>query len=102
MSKRVRGIVGAAAVALVLGAVPLAAGRDFTPNEAAGESVGQNLSAAPGPAHGVNRSVKADRIGNRTRSVAVSQTISLQVSGLADTSVLVRMPAAFRIRFQVH
>jgi len=75
-----RGILGAAAIALVLGAVPLAAGRDFS----SGEPIGQNIY----------RSAKADRLVNVARTGEAMQTVSLQLSGLANTSVLVRMPAA--------
>jgi hypothetical protein len=88
MSQSMRGIFSAAAIALVLGAVPLAAGRDFS----SGETIGRNLKGTP--AHAVNRAVKADRIVSALRSGAATQTISLQLSGLSNTSVLVRMPAA--------
>jgi hypothetical protein len=88
MSQKFRAIVGTAAIALMLGAVPLAAGRDFS----SGKPIGQNLKGTP--AHAVNRAVKADRIASAIRSGAATQTISLQLSGLSDTSVLVRMPAA--------
>jgi hypothetical protein len=90
MSQTTRGILGAAAIALVLGAVPLAAGRDFS----SGESIGRNLQGTPAPAHAVNRAVKVDRMAGAMRSDWATQTISLQLSGLSDTSVLVRMPAA--------
>jgi hypothetical protein len=92
MSQKFRAIVGTAAIALMLGAVPLASGRDFS----SGELIGQNLKGMP--AHAVNRAVKTDRIASAIRSGAATQTISLQLSGLSDTSVLIRMPAAPMLR----
>jgi hypothetical protein len=77
-----------AAIALTLGAVPLAAGRDFS----AGARTGQHLKGTP--ARAVNRANKADRPVGVTHLGAAMKTISLQLSGLSNTSVLVRMPAA--------
>jgi hypothetical protein len=81
-------MVGAAAIALTLGAVPLAAGRDFS----AGGSISQHLKGTP--ARAVNRANKADRPVGVTHLGTATQTISLQLSGLSNTSVLLRMPAA--------
>jgi hypothetical protein len=88
MSQKIRAIVGAAAIALTLGAVPLAAGRDFS----AGGPTGQHLKGTP--ARSVNRANKADGPVRVSHLGTPMQTISLQLSGFSNTSVLVRMPAA--------
>jgi hypothetical protein len=85
MSQLSRGIFGAAAIALTLGVVPLAAGRDL-----AGEAK-TFLGMAP---TGINRQAKADRPAGVARSGLPTRTISLKVNGLVDTSVLVRVPVA--------
>ena len=94
MSQSSRVIFGAAAIALTLGAIPLAAGRDlsggvFTRLQ---ESRLQEFSLTP--AAGINRAAKADRAGAVARFAAPTRTISLQLSGLSATSVLVRLPVA--------
>jgi hypothetical protein len=80
-----RVIFGAAAVTLTFGAVQLASGRDLSgvPQEPAALAV-----------DGINRAAKADRAVGAAISSAQTQTISLRLNGLADTSVLVRMPVA--------
>jgi hypothetical protein len=80
-----RVIFGAAAVTLTFGAVQLASGRDLS-----GVSP---LPAAPA-VDGINRAAKADRAVGAAISSAQTQTISLRLNGLSDTSVLVRMPVA--------
>src|SRR5215203_1637349 len=84
MSQAWRGFYGALAVALMMGALPVAAGRDIP---------GGTQLLLGGPVSGINREAKADRFPRVVRLDAATQTISLQVSGLADTSVLIRMPA---------
>jgi hypothetical protein len=88
MSKLSKGIFGTIAVSLTLGtlgAVQLAAGRDL----AAGNSEAVNTSAA------INRAGKADRADGAVGSTAApTRTISLRQDVLADTSVLIRLPAA--------
>ena len=85
MSQTSMGIIAAAGLALTLGAVPLAAGRDL----AAGL---QNPWRVP--ATTTNRAAKADRAAAMVRSAVPTRTISLQPDGLSDTSVLVRIPVA--------
>jgi hypothetical protein len=80
-----RVIFGAAAVTLTFGAVQLASGRDLS-------SVSQEPAALA--VDGINRAAKADRAVGAARSSAQTQTISLRLNGLSDTSVLVRMPVA--------
>jgi hypothetical protein len=85
MSQTSRGIFGAIAIALTFGAVQFASGRDL-----AGV---QQDPAAVAPSV-VNRTAKADRAVGPARSEAPTRTISLQLNGLSDTSVLVRVPVA--------
>ena len=83
MSQLSRAVFGTIAVSLSLGAAQLAVGRDLmgTQNPAGTSEV-------------VNSAVKADRADAAMRSGAATQTISLRFDALADTSVLIRMPAA--------
>ena len=90
MSQKSRILFGVAAIALTLGAIPLAAGRDLT-----GDVFSRSQPVSSTPAAGViNRAAKADRAGSAVRSEVATRTISLQFNGLADTSVLVRVPVA--------
>jgi hypothetical protein len=99
MSQLSRGIFGAIAVSLTLGAVPLALGSDL--------SAGPQVSAGPQTDHKqgtlsstVNRSAKMDRgaAAAVAQSDAPMRTISLQLNGLSETSVLVRIPVAEAVR----
>ena len=83
MSQLSRAVFGTIAVSLTLGAVQLAAGRDLTGPK--------NPAGTP---ERVNRAVKADRADAAMRSGAATRTISLRLDALADTSVVIRMPAA--------
>jgi len=96
MSPRSRLMFGAAAIALTLGAVPLALGRDLS-----GGLQGRLQSAFQDTANGtvgtataINRSAKADRPASVARSDTPSQTISLRLNGVSATTVLVRIPVA--------
>ncbi len=90
MSQSSRVIIGVSALALTLGAIPLADGRDL-----AGGVFNRAAQLAAGmPASGINRAAKSDRAGSLVRSGSPMQTISLQLNGLSDTSVLVRIPVA--------
>jgi hypothetical protein len=88
MSQISRAIFASAAVSLTLGAVPLALGRDLYG--------AQDPQAALGgtPATAINRAAKADRIAGVAHADVPTQTISLRLSGVSDTSVLVRIPVA--------
>jgi hypothetical protein len=92
MSQISRGIFAAFAVSLTLGAVPLALGRDLygaqDPQHPQQEALGGTQAAA------INRAAKADRIAGVARSDVPTQTISLRLNGVSDTSVLVRIPVA--------
>jgi hypothetical protein len=76
-----RGILGAAAVALTFGAMQLASGRDLSQPNPAGTSGAD-----------VNRAAKADRGAGMAGLAVRTQTISLRLDALADTSILIRMP----------
>jgi hypothetical protein len=84
MSNTRNAILGAIAVSATLGAVQLASGHDLT----------NGLKAFAGaPDGGVNRAAKADRVATAVASGSSStQTISIRVDRLADTSVLIRIP----------
>jgi hypothetical protein len=83
MSQLSRAVFGTIAVSLSLGAAQLAVGRDLigTQNPARTSEV-------------VNSSVKANRADAAMRTGVATRTISLRLDALADTSVLIRMPAA--------
>ena len=81
MSQVFSGILGALAVSLSFGAAQFASGSDLRGQQAAAQEVT------------VNRQAKADRADVPTVSLK-TQTISVGVDGLSDTSVLVRVPVA--------
>ena len=81
MSKFTTGILAAIALSLSFGAAQFALGRDLP-------------EAAPSPAGGINRIVKADRIAIIAGSAAQTRTIALRLDGFSDTSFLVRVPLA--------
>jgi hypothetical protein len=87
MSKLSRGIFAASAMALTLGVIPLAAGRDLT-----GGVFHRLQSTEATPT--INRAAKADRATAVTSTGGPTRTISLHLDGLSDTSVLVRIPVA--------
>jgi hypothetical protein len=86
MSQISRGIFAAFAVSLTLGAVPLALGRDLYGAQDPQEALGGTQATA------INRAAKADRIAGPARADVPTQTISLRLNGVSDTSVLVRIP----------
>jgi hypothetical protein len=84
MSHIRKGILGAVAVTLSLGAAQFAFGEDLT--------VGMRISGIPD--HGIDRSGKTDRAPVLAEPVAPTQTISIHVDRVPGTSVLVRIPVA--------
>jgi hypothetical protein len=92
MSQLSRGIFAAVAISLTCGAVQLAAGRDLIRGP-------QNSVNTPEAATNIsiNRAAKADRAARLADQVP-TQTISLRLDALADTSILVRVPAAKEAR----
>ena len=87
MSQIHKGIFAALAVSLTLGVAQFAAGHDLASLQ----------GAFAAPESGVNRAAKADRAAVRP-SPGQTQTIALRVDGVADTSVLVRVPVAQETR----
>ena len=84
-----KAIFGAAALALTLGAVQFASGQDLIRHPQLGpDATGSTI----------NRAAKADRAGRIAAPGARTQTISLYLNGLSDTSVLVRIPAGGMVR----
>jgi hypothetical protein len=97
MSQKSRILFGVAAIALTLGAIPFAAGRDlsggvFSRSQVPSQVTSQVTSGTT--AATINRAAKADRAGSAVRSDVATRTISLQFNGLDATSVVVRMPVA--------
>ena len=96
MSPRSRLMFGAAAIALTLGAVPLALGRDLSDGlqDRLQSAFQDTANGTVGTATAINRSAKADRAASVAKSGAPSRTISLQLNGVSATTVLVRIPTA--------
>jgi hypothetical protein len=78
------GILGAIAVSLTFGAVQFASGSDLH---------GVQPQPAPAPEATINRDAKTDR-ADLPATAPKTQTISVRVDGLSDTSILVRVPVA--------
>ncbi len=89
MSYTRKGILGVVAIAATFGAAQFAAGEALT--------VGMRPTTAA-PDQGVNRAAKADRAPILAEPVAPTQTISIHVEKVPDTSVLVRIPRAREAR----
>lgn len=85
MSRIAKGIFGAAAVSLAVGAVQFASGRDLA---------GALRASAGTPEIIVNRSAKADRTGAFVAAAAPTRTVALRLHSLAETSLLIRLPVA--------
>jgi hypothetical protein len=82
MSQIRKGIFGSLAIALTLGAVQLAYAHDL---------IGGRQVTAGVPGTDINRAAKSDR-ASVPASTGQTQTIALRHDGVADTSVLVRVP----------
>jgi hypothetical protein len=93
MSQMRTGILGAIAVSASFGAVQLASGHDLTSGLRAFAA-----SPAASAVTRVNRAAKADRTGPAVATAVPTQTISIHVDRVADTSVLVRIPRAQEAR----
>ncbi|SRR5258708_7126786 len=87
LSKIVSGILGATAVSVGLGAIPFASGSDLP-------ATGQDGSQSG--ASWINRGAKSDRVQSVRTPAGQSQTISVRLDRLSATSILIRLPAAFR------
>jgi hypothetical protein len=91
MSHRGKGLLGVLALTLgALGAAELAFGQDLAST--------LQLSMISVSNHDVNRTGKADRAPRVTTPLTPTQTVSVTLSGLADTSVVMRIPLAQDVR----
>lgn len=93
---------GAVAIAATLGAVQvgavqLASGHDLAdrwqavadqPSQIRGQIPGRNVAS-----HHVNRAGKSDRLADPKPAAVQTRTVSMRLNDLADTSVLLRVPA---------
>jgi hypothetical protein len=86
-----KGVFGAIALSLTFGAV--ASGRDLGRRDASGQINSTQINSTEASA-AVNRTAKADRAPRVAGPATQAQTVSLRPNGLADTSVLIRMPVA--------
>ena len=92
MSQIHKAFLGAVAIAATLGAVQLASGHDLAGRwQAVADVPSHSLSTAP--SHNVNRAAKADRLGELKQAAVPTRTVSMRLNDLADTSVLLRVPA---------
>lgn len=84
-----KAVFGAIAASLTLGAVQLASGHDLTDRwQAVADAPTTAIASA------INRSSKADRADVVAGSREQTQTVSLRLESLSDTTVLVRVPVA--------
>jgi hypothetical protein len=89
-----KGILGASAVSLTFGAVQFASGRDLG-SLSQGPALEVTLASA---GLGIDRTAKGDRAASVSALAGRTQTISLRLEGLSDTSVLVSVPVAHAAR----
>jgi hypothetical protein len=101
MSHTVKGILGAIAMSLTLGAVQFASGHDLTSGLVTTGLAATGLSTARNSLQdsaGINRAAKANRVAAATAAAIPTRTISIRLDRLADTSVLIRIPAVKETR----
>ncbi|MEK9283148.1 hypothetical protein MTR72_26545 [Bradyrhizobium sp. ISRA442] len=84
MSQIQKVFLSAVAIAATLGAMQLASGHDLADRW-------QAISDKPG--HLVNRAGKADRLAEPKPAAVSTRTVSMRLNDLADTSILLRVPA---------
>ncbi|WP_027573224.1 hypothetical protein [Bradyrhizobium sp. WSM1743] len=87
MSQIQKVFLGAVAIAATLGAAQLASGHDLADRWQA------VADKADKPGHNVNRAAKADRLAEIKPAAVPTRTVSMRLNDLADTSVLLRVPA---------
>lgn len=98
MSQIQKVFFGAVAIAATLGvvqvgAVQLASGHDLDDRwQALADQPGQT-SARNVTTHNVNRTSKSDRLADLKPAAVPTRTVSMRLNDLADTSVLLRVPA---------
>src|SRR5262245_32087537 len=83
MSQILKGILGTLAVSLTFGAVQFASGHDLIG--------GHSLATSTKAEQDVNRAAKADR-ATVPAAAGKTETISLKLDSLAETSVVIRVP----------
>lgn len=84
MSQIFKAVLATLAVSATFGAVQLASGHDL---------IGASQLASTEPAGEINRTAKANRVAFKVAQNP-TQTITIRSVGLADTSVVVRIPVA--------
>jgi hypothetical protein len=82
-----RGVLGVLAVALTSGAAQFASGRDLGGSQQVPSQASPAISETT-----INRAAKADRMAGATISAGQTRTILLRLTGVPDTSVLLRVP----------
>jgi hypothetical protein len=95
-------IFGAIAISLTFGAAQFASGSDLSgpdlpadPQDRLQSAFRESLQGPSAPSDlAINRAAKADRAAGVVRSPTQSKTISLQMEGVSDTSILIRIPIA--------
>ena len=92
MSQFQKVFLGAIAIAATLGAVQLASGHDLADRWQAVADI-PSYSSNYAPSHNVNRAGKADRLAEIKQAAVPTRTVSMRLNDLADTSVLLRVPA---------
>ncbi|CUT12136.1 bll7790 hypothetical protein [Bradyrhizobium sp.] len=94
MSQFQKVFLGAVAIAATLGAVQVGAVQVGAVQLASGHDLADRWQAvAEKPGHNVNRSSKTDRLADIKQAEVPTRTVSMRLNDLADTSVLLRVPA---------
>ncbi|WP_027530566.1 hypothetical protein [Bradyrhizobium sp. WSM3983] len=82
--------LGAVQVGAQVGAVQLASGHNLASRW---EAVADQTSGRNVATHNVNRTSKSDRLADLKPAAVPTRTVSMRLNDLADTSVLLRVPA---------
>jgi hypothetical protein len=85
-----KGLFGAIALSLTFGAV--ASGRDLGQPGAAGQVLAGQVNVADASTASINRATKTDRAARAAGPAIQTQTVSLRLNDLSNTSVLIRVP----------
>jgi hypothetical protein len=85
-----KGLFGAVALSLTFGAV--ASGRDLGQQGAAGQVAASQVNVADASTASINRTTKTDRAVRAAGPAIQTQTLSLRLNDLSNTSVLIRVP----------
>ena len=92
MSQIQKVFLGAVAIVATLGAVQLASGHDLADRWQAVADIPSHSSISA-PSQNVNRAAKADRLAGLKPAPVATRTVSMRLNDLAETSVLLRVPA---------